>query len=189
MSERYHKEHAVAPYVLAGVGLLSAAGYTANKLLPPTPQQQAKMEAKEFTEAIASGQSVQVLENGSADVRMNDGKHYAHIENPVVTKTGHVIGRDKLTGKVVIYYKDDQHDRAAKEITFKEHGHEVPKSKALSDSEPVVLEIPHKVGNQMAYTAAEGQGFDGKPVAVATPEHKETITITKIVPDQPEQNG
>ena len=94
-------EKPIWPAVVAGTGAVVAAvtvaGHEVNKYWP-APSQQAKAEAAAFGTGIASGEAQQVLENGTADVEMLDGSHYAHLENPVVTKTGHVIGRDKLTG-------------------------------------------------------------------------------------------
>ncbi len=171
--------------VLATVGTVAAVVgglYEIGRALPATPEEVAKKEAKQFPLDVALGKAANVLENGVATVeRQNKGK-YDRITNPVITKSGHVIGRNKLTGNVEVYYLDAAVDSSTKHITFAENGKTISQDQARKDAKPLVLETPQRVGHssEYAYVAAPGQGFT-EPIAVDVPEH--TVTIERIVPD------
>jgi hypothetical protein len=186
-SLRSEKGSAAAGAV-AGIAAIIGGLYMIDKALPPTSGERAKTELKNFETAITSGQSVGVLENGAAKVELQDDGKFANIVNPIVTSRGHVIGRDKFSGQVIVYYKESNstdEKYAAKGITYTEDGKAVSKEQAIHDSKPLVLETPQKVnGHEFAYVAADGQGFSNQPIAVDTPEKSVTTTITKVVPDK-----
>ncbi len=172
---------------LAVVGTAAAlfGGYEALKALPDTPSEVAAKDAQQFPLDVTSGKAVNVLENGVATINLGKGK-YVEITNPVITKSGHVIGRNKLTGDVVVYYMEDSTEgegkNNAQHIDLALGGKAISEDQAKVDTHPLVLQTPQKVGNsgEFAYVAAAGQGFK-EPIAVGTPEH--TVTIEKIVPD------
>jgi len=169
------------------VGGIILGGKLLDRALPATGGDKAAKEARLFETDITNGQKVRVLEHGSALVESVDSGKSARIENPVVTATGHVIGRDKYTGQVVVYFRDklsEDKEGSASKITFTEDGKPVSKEQAITDSVPLVLETPQKVGNEFAYVAAKGQGYDNVPVAVASPEKTITVTTTEVVPDK-----
>jgi hypothetical protein len=147
-------------------------------------QSDAAIDAKQVTTEIAIGNPVRVLEDGSATIKLSDGK-LVRVTNPILAKNGAVMERTR--GKaaehqvVTAYLTDDTTTTAPQNISYSVHGKQVTHEQAYADTTPLVITPAGNItqGTELNYfVAAPGQPFSGQPIAQGTPEHTVTVTVS-----------
>ena len=135
------------------------------------------------TNNIANGTPVNILEGGSAVIKLADGKA-VKITNPILTKDGtameHARGAEAKKHLLTAYSEGNGTNTSASTITYIENGRHVTQEQAFTDSKPLVITALGELttGNKADYfIAAPNQPFGGEPIAQGIAEHTVTVAV------------